>query len=64
MLHKSKHAMKTVDVPYWHTRSEDGVILPAFLDKDSVAEIRSRKVLTDDIFVASFPKSGSLFLGY
>lgn len=56
--------MKTVDVPYWHTRSEDGVILPAFLDEDSVAEIRARKVLPDDIFVASFPKSGLYLLRY
>ena len=61
MLHKSRHAIKTVDVPYWHTRSEDGVVLPAFLDQDSVAEIRRRKVQEEDIFVASFPKSGSLF---
>ena len=60
MLHKSRHAIKTVDIPYWHTRSEDGVVLPAFLDQDKIVEIRQRKIQTDDVFVASFPKSGLL----
>ena len=52
--------MKTVDVPYWHTRSEDGVILPAFLDQDKLVEIKNRTLQPGDIFIASFPKSGTV----
>lgn len=57
-MQRSRLAIKSVDVPFWHTTSDDGIVLPAFLDQDRLAEIRQKHVNPSDIFIASFPKSG------
>ena len=57
-MQRSDCAVKTPEIPFYHTRSTDGVVLPAFLDQDKLEEIRGRQVQQSDVFIASFPKSG------
>ena len=52
-MQKSRHAVKTMDIPFWHTKSENGVVLPAFLDREAIAEIQAREIRPDDIFISS-----------
>lgn len=59
-MQRSDDAIKTADIPFYHTLSEDGVVMPAFLDQSKIKEIRGRKIDENDVFIASFPKSGKL----
>ena len=62
MMEKHPSAVKTPDIPFWHTRADETAVLPAFIGPDNVAEIQSRDMYDSDIIISSFPKAGSTWM--
>ena len=58
------HGEKTAELPFYHTECE-GLILPPFMKKEQASIYANNfKVRPGDVFIASFPKSGTNWLAY
>jgi hypothetical protein len=55
---------KTAELPFYHTECE-GLILPPFMKKEQAGIYANNfKMRPGDVFIASFPKSGTNWLAY